>query len=145
MFKGVWNINFKRVCFAWPLPVCKTGGGHFFLYLFRICSIKKPWTVEVLRNGTDGTDAILLQRIEKKIYKICVYKQIAILSVPSVPKPWFTCVFRLQAVEQMWTDQVCQVHLWPVPELQDIQNQGSWNIDLRILSGCSDTGSNGWL
>ena len=37
MFKGVWNINFKRVCFAWPLPVCKTGGGHFFVsvpYLF---------------------------------------------------------------------------------------------------------------
>lgn len=67
MSNGDWNINFKRVLFRLTASGVPPPGAVIFLYLFRICSIKKPWTVEVLRNGTDGTDAILLQRIEKKI------------------------------------------------------------------------------
>ena len=100
MFNSGWNINFKRVCFAWPLPVCKTGGGHFFAYVFWSVPLKMPEISWKSLNRTDGTDVILLKlkkkkSIYKKYYKRTVQR--SVLSVLSVLKKGLLihCVFQI--------------------------------------------------
>lgn len=60
----------------------------FSIHLFRSEPLNFQGFLPVFDgDGTDGTDVNILSSYIRKIYKICVYKQIAILSVPSVPNP----------------------------------------------------------